>query len=258
MKWQGILAVLTALALAATAADARPPRGKVRGKRQRDRIKHGVKTRSLTPREAARLAAEQRKIKGMAQDITSDGNVTPKEKALLDRAQDKASHHIGSEKHDAQGRVARGGWKTWSPGVNTRQRKQHFRIAHGIHSGSLTALETRRLKGLEGRIRRLEIRLKQDGKLTVPERKLLHHALNRASKAIFDLKHNQGHTWTVRPAIVSLIESDDFTEEDAEELLAQLRRLSEISRLLANAPLTDKQRAALEAEYAHLASQLFE
>ena len=260
---------LVVCVLMVAAAEARPrpkprprkPKAKARGSIQRKRIADGVKDGSLTKREAGRLIKEQKKVKSMAQDVTSDGVVTKKEKAILDHAQDKASAHIAKERHDAQGTMgptAPHHWKAWSPGVNHRQVNQHLRIAQGIKSGSLTPAETRKLIGMESHIRRMERAMKSDGVLTGAERKTLHQALSDASEAIFALKHNGAHKPRIRPALRALIDSDDFDEDDAKELLAQLRRLSQLRRLLAGAPLSAEKRAELEQEYAELSAQLFE
>ncbi len=261
-------AVLMALAVAEAGAGrrARPkrkrqPKAKVRDRAQRKRIRDGVKDGSLTRREAGKVAREQKKIRGMAKDITSDGEVTRKEKAILDRAQDKASAHIFKERHDDQGSEGpkpRRNWKLWDPGVNHRQRNQHLRIAQGIKSGSLTKDETRQLISTESEIRKLERDLKSDGVLTVDERKQLHQALNDASKVIFDLKHNDAGRPKLRRVIVAKVDSGDLTQEEAKELLAMLRRISQIRRRLAGAPLPPEKRAELEAEFADLASRLFE
>ena len=267
-----LLTLVAAIALAIGLADAavrprprkRPPKAKVRDNIQRHRIGSGIKDGSLTKKEAGRLIHEQKKIKSMAKDITSDGQVTGKEKAILDRAQDKANAHIAKERHDAEGEMgpkpsdAPRHWKTWDPGVNQRQRNQHHRIAQGIHSGALTPEETRKLISMESGIRKMEQGMKSDGVLTKDERVTLHDALKDASQAIFALKHNQGHKWRVRPAIARRIDEGDLTEEEAHELLAQVRRLSQLTRLLATAPLSAEKRAELQAEYADLASQLFE
>jgi hypothetical protein len=260
-----IVSVVAMAGLADAAARAprvRPPRAKVREGAQADRIRDGVKDGSLTKGETGKLIQEQKKVRDMAKDVTSDGEVTLKEKALLDRAQDKASADIFGERHDAEGTMGPvldpDRWKVWSPGVNARERNQALRIAQGIRSGSLTADETKTLLGMEADIRKTEREMKSDGVLTLDERKTLHQELNEASKAIFDLKHDGDRVWHVRPLLLAKIEKNELTEAEAKELLAQLHRLSQIVRLLGGAPLSAERRAQLEAEYAQLASQLFE
>jgi len=259
-----LLASVIAMAGLAEAAARVPraPRAKVREGVQGSRIRDGAKDGSLTKGEAGKLIQEQKRIRDMAKDVTSDGEVTLKEKALLERAQDKASADVFSERHDAQGTMGpvldHDHWKVWSPGVNARERNQALRIAQGVRSGSLTADETKTLLGMEADIRKTERELKSDGVLTLAERKTLHQALTDASQAIFDLKHNGDGVWHIRPAILARVRANDLTEAEAKELLAQLHRLSQIVRLLGGAPLSPEKRATLEAEYAQLASQLFE
>jgi hypothetical protein len=259
-KWLLVLGLLGLVATVAEAGTPRAPRGKVRAKKQQKRIRDGIRDRSLTPAEAARLEREQKRLAELGKKIASDGTVTPAEKALMDKAQDKASKHIAIDRHDAQGASgpdAPRKWRIWDPGVNQRQRIQHRRVAQGIHSGSLTPAETRRIMNIESDIRKMERAMKSDGVLTVGERKELHAALNAASQAIFNLKHNGAAVPSVRPHIVRLIESEDLGEAEAGELLAQLLRLLEIERLLGGPAIPAARRAELEAEFADLASQLF-
>ena len=262
-KWLTVVLTLVVAAVVAEAGTRRRkvPRAKKREAIQRDRIGGGVRDRSLTPREAKRLAKEQKRIRDMAKDMASDGTVTPGEKARLEHAQDRASKHIAKERHDAQGTMGPTpprNWKTWDPGVNQRQRNQHKRIAQGIRSGSLTPAETRTLIGMESAIRRMERAMKSDGVLTKDERVQLHAALTEASKEIFGLKHNDASRPRIRPALAQLIDGGDFTGADARELFAQCRRLLELRRLLAGPALPPDRRAALEDEFAALAAQLFD
>jgi len=131
-------------------------------------------------------------------------------------------------------------------------------MAQGIRSGSLTPGETRRLISTESGIRRMERAMKSDGVLTKAERTQLHAALNQASQATAVLEHNDADRPTVRRRLLRVIDGDDFDEDDAQELIAQCRRLIQIGRALAGPALPADQRAALEAEYAALAAQLFE
>lgn len=252
------LAVVVAMAVTtvASAAVPRPPRGKVREARQRDRIRDGIRDRSLTPGEAARLRQEQLRIHEMAKDFASDGVVTAAERAKLEAAQDAASRHIAKESNDLQGAGGPGRkWRVWDPGVNARQRIQHLRIAQGIASGALTAEEAGELISMEAKIRQMERAMKSDGALTVAERKELHAALNAASEAIFSFKHDEEHR--LRPAIAKLVARDRLTRAEARELYAQVARLLGIVRLLGGPGISPERRVALEKEFAALASQIF-
>jgi hypothetical protein len=73
--------------------------------RQRTRIAHNVRTGELTPREAARLRAEQAGIRREEYRYRhNDGRLSPWERADLARDQDRANRHIFQQSHDGQDR----------------------------------------------------------------------------------------------------------------------------------------------------------
>ena len=69
---------------------------------QQQRIKQGVKSGELTKGEAARLEAQQGRIAVDKAKAKSDGVVTPKERAKLNREQNRASRNIYRKKHNAK------------------------------------------------------------------------------------------------------------------------------------------------------------
>ena len=71
--------------------------------RQADRIRHGVATGALTPRETARLATEQRAIAAEEWWYRRNG-LQPWERRDLQRDQNRAGRHIWLEAHDGQRR----------------------------------------------------------------------------------------------------------------------------------------------------------
>ena len=72
---------------------------------QRTRIAHNVRTGELTCREAARLSAEQARIRREEYRYRhNDGRLGPWERADLARDQARASRHIFNQSHDAQDR----------------------------------------------------------------------------------------------------------------------------------------------------------
>ena len=72
-----------------------------RQKRQQERIGEGVSSGQLTPKEAGKLEAEERKIqKEKRRFKRNDGKLGPKEKAKLNKDLNKASKDIYKEKHD--------------------------------------------------------------------------------------------------------------------------------------------------------------
>lgn len=80
-----------------------------RQQEQRERIEQGVKSGELTWRETAKLAREQRHIKKEEARYRSDGDLTARERADLQRDLNKASRDIHEQKHDAQDRDHHGG-----------------------------------------------------------------------------------------------------------------------------------------------------
>lgn len=79
-----------------------------------------------------------------------------------------------------------------APTINQRKGNQQARIAQGVHSGQLTAGETRRLEGREASINHEEhaMRRADNGHLTRADRATLTRRQNRTSRAIYRDKHN--------------------------------------------------------------------
>ena len=97
----------TALAQAASApAGSHTPRVDQRQANQEQRIDQGVAKGSLTRREARRLERQQSAIDRAENKAKADGTVTAQERRRLHQAQDRASHRIHRQKHDAQNRPA--------------------------------------------------------------------------------------------------------------------------------------------------------
>jgi len=67
---------------------------------QQKKIHQGVVSGELTPGEAAVLEREQRRIWRYKQEIWSDGELSPGEKARMHYQQDKANAHIYKKKHN--------------------------------------------------------------------------------------------------------------------------------------------------------------
>lgn len=77
-----------------------------------------------------------------------------------------------------------------TPAIDGRQQRQHQRIHHGLHDGSLTAAEADRLHGQQARIRRHEHRAQADGVITAGERYRLHQHQAAANANIYRQKHD--------------------------------------------------------------------
>jgi CRISPR/Cas system-associated endoribonuclease Cas2 len=79
---------------------------------------------------------------------------------------------------------------TDDPGIQKREQNQEKRIQQGVQSGQLTPKEAGRLETKQAKIKQDEERMKADGKLTKAERKKLKREQDRASKKIYEKKHN--------------------------------------------------------------------
>ena len=73
---------------------------KNREENQQDRIAQGVKSGELTPGEAAHLEKGEQKIETDREKALSDGKMTPKEKAKLNREENRESKKIYKKKHN--------------------------------------------------------------------------------------------------------------------------------------------------------------
>lgn len=91
----------------------------------------------------------------------------------------------------------------YGAGINERQHHQQHRIAQGVRNGELTAREAGRLEREQARIHAEERRYRADGVLSAAERRDLHQDMNRASRHIYEQKHDaqQRHTATQDPGI---------------------------------------------------------
>ena len=99
-----LLSVTFILGLGLSALAQKTPVVDNRQKRQQRRINQGVKSGTLTRKEAAKLEAGQAKTETMEAKAKADGTVTRKERAKLQHQQNKTSGKIYRQKHDNQNR----------------------------------------------------------------------------------------------------------------------------------------------------------
>lgn len=71
---------------------------------QKKRIKEGVKSGSLTKKEARNLARRQKHIQNMEKNAAADGKITNKERRRLRRVQKRQSANIYRKKHNRRNR----------------------------------------------------------------------------------------------------------------------------------------------------------
>lgn len=78
------------------------------------------------------------------------------------------------------------------PSAVQRQVRQQKRIAQGVRSGQLTKTEMRKLERQQARIQRTKRidKAMNGGKLTPSEKRHINRMQNRASKNIYNKKHN--------------------------------------------------------------------
>jgi hypothetical protein len=76
------------------------------------------------------------------------------------------------------------------PCIDRRGMNQQHRIHQGLRSGRVTPGEFRRLEHQQGRIHRVEARMRADGHLNRHERARLNRMENHASRNIYRYNHN--------------------------------------------------------------------
>jgi len=92
------------LSIASMAQGTRTPVINKRERHQQKRIRQGVRSGSLTRREAARLERQQAATHAAEAAAKADGKVTGKERRRIRHRELRTSRHIYRQKHDAQTR----------------------------------------------------------------------------------------------------------------------------------------------------------
>jgi hypothetical protein len=159
-----------------------------RAENQQDRIANGVKSGQLTAGETANLETKEAAVNGevKADRAANGGKLTTAEKAQVNRQQNHLSNQIYQDKHNAN--TAHYG----NNEVGQRRENQQDRIAQGIKSGQLTAGETAKLENQQKGINQQVSadRKANGGKLTAGEKAQVNKEQNKASKNIYNKKHN--------------------------------------------------------------------
>jgi uncharacterized membrane protein YebE (DUF533 family) len=89
---------------AASMAQTATPRVDRRERHQQRRIRQGVRSGSLTAREAARLERQQARVRAAEARAKSDGTVTHRERKQLRSRVSRTNRNIYRQKRDAQRR----------------------------------------------------------------------------------------------------------------------------------------------------------
>ena len=155
---------------------------------QQDRIAQGIQSGQLTSGETKNLETKEADLNHEEHTMRSedDGHLTAADRSKLDNQQNHLSNQIYQDKHNAA--VQHNG-----PGeIGQREQNQQDRIAQGVRSGQLTAGETARLENQQQGIHR-EVgadRQANGGHLTGADRRAINQSQNRASRNIYNKKHN--------------------------------------------------------------------
>ena len=105
IRWFKNLAFVLTLTLLLPLASFAQGTINAREREQQQRIRQGIRSGELTRIEAARLEAEQARIRSAeARARRSGGVFTLRERARIQRELDQANRHIYRQKHDRQDR----------------------------------------------------------------------------------------------------------------------------------------------------------
>jgi hypothetical protein len=167
---------------------AQPGEIQQRKDNQQDRIANGIQDGQLTTGESKNLETKEAGINKEEHTMRSedDGHLTAADRAKINNQQNHLSNQIYDDKHNAA--VQHNG-----PGeIGQREQNQQDRIAQGVRSGQLTADETAHLENQQQGIHR-EVsadRQANGGRLTGADRRAINQSQNRASRNIYNKKHN--------------------------------------------------------------------
>ena len=181
--------VVAALSLAVASAFAQAPVAAAAASTQRDvtqqtRIENGLKDGSLSTREAGRLEKQQARIDRLQARDLKDGKLTVAERAQLTAAQDKASHDIAADKHNAvTGNPDSASSKRLQADV-ARNAAQEKRITAGLQSGALTKPEAAKLERGQAVVDSKEAAAASNGHVSRAEQRNIQRTENRQSKRI--------------------------------------------------------------------------
>jgi len=145
-------------------------------------------------------------------------------------------------------------WQRWDSTLDPRIAQGHRRRAQAIHTGTIRRPETQHLIHMQLAVRRTLRAFKEDGFLSDPERAALLEAFADTGQVLFFATGGR----FVRPPVRARIRDTRLGIADARELFGQFVRLGHVHRMLAGPPQMPRKRAALEAEYAQLAAQLYD
>ncbi len=157
---------------------------------QEQRIENGLKSGSLSTREAASLERQTARVDHMEAHALANGSVSPREQASIQRAENNVSRDIAHDTHNGiTGNPASASSQRMQADVQ-RNINQEQRIKNGVANGSLTNREAGSLERGQAHVDRREARAGASGHVGAGEQRGIQRAENRDSRAIYHDKHN--------------------------------------------------------------------
>jgi hypothetical protein len=180
----GTLLVAPAFAQTSAAGDAQ------RDADQEQRIDQGLQSGQLNTREAGQLQHEEAHVDAMQQKADHNGNVSPREQAQINAAQNKVVRDVNADKHNGI---------TGNPDSKSSERmqsdasrdaKEQQRIANGAKDGDLSNKEAGRLERGQAHDDRAQSVASADGHVSAKEQKNQRQRENHQSSQIHEDKQN--------------------------------------------------------------------
>jgi len=155
---------------------------------QQDRIAQGIDSGQMTAGETKNVETKEADLNKEEHTMRTedDGHLTAADRTKLDTQQNHLSNQIYDDKHNADTAHYS------NSEIGQRREDQQDRIAQGVKSGQLTAGETAKLENQQQGVNR-EIagdRQANGGKLTGLDKKAINQSQNKASRNIYNKKHN--------------------------------------------------------------------
>jgi hypothetical protein len=157
---------------------------------QQNRIEQGLQNGSLSTKEASQLEKGEAHIDKMESNAEKNGNLSPAEKARIQRAQNQESQRINKlENNNARGNPNSASSQRMQADVQ-RDVNQQQRIEQGVKSGQLTNREVGKLENGQAKVNRAEARAGANGHVNANEQRRIQQAENKQSKHIYKQKHD--------------------------------------------------------------------
>ena len=182
MSGAGLIALCMPVAFAQSQSTTttNDPTIQQRKENQQDRIAQGVQSGQLTAGETKNLETKEAGLNKEEHTMRSgdDGHLTSADRTRLNNQQNRLSNQIYGNGE-----------------IGQPQENQQDRIAQGIKNGKLSPGETARLENQQQGINREVSGMRQanGGKLTGADRRAVNQQQNKASRSIYNKKHDGSH-----------------------------------------------------------------